>query len=398
MSVEVTVLLPCLNEAETVEACVRLARASLAALGIDGEVLVSDNGSVDGSQELAAQAGARVIRAPVAGYGGALLAGIAEARGRYVVMADADGSYDLANLRPFISALREGYDLVMGNRFRGGIAEGAMPWLHRRIGNPVLSWVGRRLFGLPEVRDFHCGIRGFRRDRIAALGLSLPGMEFASEMVVRAALAGYRITEVPTTLSPDGRSRPPHLRRWRDGWRHLRFLLVFAPGKTLVRPGAAVAALGLVATALIAPGPRTVGDVTFDVNALAYACAAVLVGVQMVLLGGLAQLYGRAEGLSRRPLPRWTALLRLETAAAVGVTLGALGLVGSAAALEHWRSLGFGDLYPRGTIRLVLPSAALVALGVMWLFTGFVGSLLTLRGVHPEPAGRRVAADRSPVS
>jgi hypothetical protein len=397
MSCEVTVLLPCLNEAETVAVCVLAARASLAALGVDGEVLVADNGSVDDSQELAARAGARVVTAPVAGYGGALLAGIAEARGRYVIMADADDSYDVGNLGPFVTALREGHDLVMGNRFRGGIAPGAMPWLHRRIGNPVLSWLGRRLFRLRGVGDFHCGIRGFRRDRIQALGLCMPGMEFASEMVVRASLAGYRIAEVPTTLRPDGRSRPPHLRRWRDGWRHLRFLLVFAPGRTLVRPGAAVAALGLAGVALLAPAPRAVGGVTFDVNALAYACAAVLVGVQMVLLGGLAQLYGSAEGLTRMPLPRWTAALRLETAAAVGVTLAALGLLGSATALEHWRSLDFGDLYPRGTIRLVLPSASLIALGALWLFSGLVGSLLTLRGVHPAPAGDRFAAERPAV-
>ena len=312
-------------------------------------------------------------------------------------MADADDSYDVGNLGPFVTALREGHDLVMGNRFRGGIAPGAMPWLNRRIGNPVLSWLGRRLFRLRGVGDFHCGIRGFRRDRIEALGLCMPGMEFASEMVVRAALAGYRIAEVPTTLRPDGRSRPPHLRRWRDGWRHLRFLLVFAPGKTLVRPGAAVAALGLAGVALLAPAPRAVGGVTFDVNALAYACAAVLVGVQMVLLGGLAQLYGSAEGLTRMPLPRWTAALRLETAAAVGVTLAALGLLGSATALEHWRSLDFGDLYPRGTIRLVLPSASLVALGALWLFSGLVGSLLTLHGVHAAPAGDRSAAERPAV-
>jgi hypothetical protein len=276
----------------------------------------------------------------------------------------------------------------MGNRFRGGIAPGAMPWLHRYVGNPVLSWLGRRLFGLRGVGDFHCGMRGFRVDSVRALGLCMPGMEFASELVVRAALAGYSIAEVPTTLRPDGRSRPPHLRTWRDGWRHLRFLLVFAPNKTLVYPGAALAAAGVVGSALLGPAPRTIGTLTFDVNALAYACAAVLVGVEMVLLGGLAQLYGRVEGLTRGRLPRWTALLQLEKAAAVGVVLGGLGLVGTAAAFEHWSSLGFGNLDPRGTIRLVLPSASLVALGVLWLFTGLVGSLLTLHGVDPRARGR----------
>jgi Glycosyl transferase family 2 len=391
---EFTVLLPCLNEAETVGRCVRKARRSLAALGVRGEVLVADNGSVDGSPQVAADSGARVVSAPIAGYGGALLAGIEQARGRYVIMADADDSYDLADLAPFVTALRAGHDLVMGNRFRGGIADGAMPWLHRRVGNPLLSWLGRRLFGLRGVGDFHCGIRGFARDRIRAIGLCMPGMEFASEMVVRAALSGYDIVEVATTLHPDGRSRPPHLRRWRDGWRHLRFLLVFAPAKTLVRPGVALAALGALGTALLAPAARRVGAVVFDVNALAYACAAVLVGVQMALLGGLAQLYARTEGLTRQRLPRWTRMLRLETAAAVGLALVAIGLAGSAAAVEHWRHLGFGDLDPRGTIRLVLPSASLVALGVLWLFSGFVGSLLTLRGVHAEPPAGEPAAVR----
>ena len=385
---EVTVLLPCLNEAETVGTCVEKARRSLAELGVAGEVLVADNGSVDGSQQIAVQHGARVVDAPIPGYGGALLVGIENASGRYVIMADADDSYDLGNLQPFIAALRDGHDLVMGNRFRGGIADGAMPWLHRYLGNPVLSWLGRRLFGLRAVGDFHCGMRGFRRDRIRALGLCMPGMEFASELVVRAALAGYDITEVPTTLSPDGRSRESHLRTWRDGWRHLRFLLVFAPNKTLVYPGALLAALGVVGTALLGPTPRTVGTVTFDINALAFACAAVLVGVQMVLLGGLAQLYGLVEGLVGRRLPRWIGVLRLEVAAAIGVTLIGLGLVGSAGAFEHWRSLGFGDLDPRGTIRLVLPSASLVALGTLWLFTGLVGSLFTLHAVHGNPPAR----------
>jgi hypothetical protein len=391
--VEVTVLLPCLDEAETVGTCVEKARRSLQDLGVDGEVLVSDNGSRDGSQEIARRSGARLISARERGYGAALLAGIEDARGRYVIMADADDSYDLADLGPFVGALREGHDVVMGNRFRGGIAKGAMPWLHRYLGNPVLSWLGRRLFGLKEVGDFHCGIRGFDRKRVLALGLSMPGMEFASELIVRSALAGYDITEVPTTLSPDGRTRPSHLRTWRDGWRHLRFLLVFAPGKTLIYPGAALALIGLVGSILLAIGPRGVGSLTFDINALAYACAAVLVGVQMVLLGGLATLYARAQGMARvERLGPLLAAMRLETSVAIGLSLILLGLAGSIAAIREWGSLGFGQLDPRGTIRIVLPSATLVALGALWLFTGLAGSLITL-GRSPG----RVARDPRPA-
>jgi hypothetical protein len=298
-------------------------------------------------------------------------------------MADADDSYDLGNLGPFVRALRAGHDVVMGNRFRGGIAPGAMPWLHRYLGNPVLSALGRHLFGLRAVGDFHCGIRGFDRDRIRALGLCMPGMEFASELVVRAALAGYDIVEVPTTLQPDGRSRDPHLRRWRDGWRHLRFLLVFAPDKTLVYPGAILALVAFVAAVLLATGPRAIGSVRFDINALAYVCAGVLVGMVMVLLGGIARLYGRSEGLTNGRTPRWMFMLRLETAMAGGITLIVIGLVGAGLAVEHWGRHGFGDLDPEQSMRFVLPSAFLVALGAVWAFTGFVGSLLTLHGIGP---------------
>jgi hypothetical protein len=383
---EVTVLLPCLDEAETVGVCVEKALASLRELGVEGEVLVSDNGSTDGSQEIARRSGARVVSAPERGYGAALLAGIEDARGRYVIMADADDSYDLANLGPFVGALREGHDVVMGNRFRGGISEGAMPWLHRYLGNPVLSWLGRSLFGLKEVGDFHCGIRGFDRERILALELSMPGMEFASELIVRAALAGYDVTEVPTTLRPDGRTRPSHLRTWRDGWRHLRFLLVFAPRKTLIYPGAVLASIGLVGSILLAIGPRSIGSLTFDINALAYACIGVLVGVQMMLLGGLATLFGSAHGMAPgRGLKPLIAALRFETAAVIGLAAIVVGLGGSVAAIFKWGSVGFGELDPRGTIRIVLPSATLVALGALWIFTGLAGSLISLgRSTHRE--------------
>ncbi|MER5704498.1 glycosyltransferase family 2 protein [Micromonospora sp. NPDC002296] len=384
--IEVTVLLPCLNEAETLETCVRKALRSLDECGVVGEVLVSDNGSTDGSQELAERAGARVVHAPVRGYGGALLNGIDQARGRYIIMADGDDSYALSDLGPFIEKLRAGHDVVMGNRFRGGIAPGAMPPLHRWLGNPVLSWLGRMLFGLSGVRDFHCGMRGFNAERIRALGLCMPGMEFASELVVRASLAGYDIVEVPTTLSPDGRSRPPHLRTWRDGWRHLRFLLVFAPRKTLVRPGGALALLGLVGVGALTPGPLALGPVRLDVASLVYACLMVLVGAQLVLFGGLAEIYGRQEALvPPRASDRWIRLLRLETSATVGLLLLAAGGAGTGAAVWYWGLDGFGDLNPLATLRVVLPSATAIALGVVVLFSGLVGSLLTLRPTHPTP-------------
>lgn len=381
---EVTVLLPCLNEAETLATCVDKAVRSLAELGVRGEVLVSDNGSTDGSQRIAEEHGARVVAAPVRGYGGALMAGIDAARGKYVIMADADDSYDLSNLGPFIAKLREGHDVVMGNRFKGGIEPGAMPPLHRYLGNPVLSWLGRRLFGL-KTGDFHCGIRGFDRDRIRELRLCMPGMEFASELVVRAALAGYSITEVPTTLRPDGRSRPPHLRTWRDGWRHLRFLLVFAPRKVLVIPGMVLSLLGLVGTVVLMSGPVSLGSVRFDISALVYTCLMLLVGVQLVLSGGVAKIYGRFEGLvSRKQLGTWVSLLRFEVCVAVGLILIVLGLVGTIVGVSTWGQANFGDLDPRNTIRIVVPSATAIALGTLIIFSGLVASLMTLRGIHPD--------------
>src|SRR5579875_127760 len=265
--VELTVVMACLNEAETVATCVRKAVNFLAASGVDGEVLIADNGSTDGSQALAEQAGARVVDVAEKGYGNALMAGIAAARGEYVIMGDSDDSYDFTNLMPFVEALRQGADLVMGNRFKGGIAPGAMPPLHRYLGNPVLSFVGRLLFR-SKIGDFHCGLRGFRRDSVLALGLQATGMEFASEMVVKATLAGQRVTEVPTTLSKDGRSRPPHLRSWRDGWRHLRFLLLFSPRWLFFLPGLALLVAGLVIGGVVAPHPFSIGAVTFDVDTL----------------------------------------------------------------------------------------------------------------------------------
>ncbi|WBB96480.1 MULTISPECIES: glycosyltransferase family 2 protein [unclassified Solwaraspora] len=388
--VEVTVLLPCLNEAETLEVCIRKARRSLDELGVRGEVLVSDNGSTDGSQEIAVRAGARVSHAPIRGYGGALINGVEQARGRYVIMADADDSYDLSDLGPFIHELRRGRDVVMGNRFRGGIADGAMPFLHRHLGNPVLSWLGRRLFSL-KVGDFHCGIRGFNRDRVRQLQLCMPGMEFASELVVRAALNGYDIAEVPTTLRPDGRSRPPHLRTWRDGWRHLRFLLVFAPRKMLIWPGAVLFAVGLIGTVTLVVGPLVVGGIGFDVSTLVYTCLAMLAGAQLLLFGAFALIYGRYEGITDlRQSDRWSRYVRLETCTAGGITLILLGLAGTILAVATWGATGFGAQDASDTMRVVLPSSTAIGLGATLIFAGLFSSLLSLRRVSVAVADQQI--------
>ncbi|HEY9721799.1 MAG TPA: glycosyltransferase family 2 protein, partial [Oscillatoriaceae cyanobacterium] len=278
-ALELSILMPCLNEAETLAICIQKAQAFLRESGVEGEVLIADNGSTDGSQAIASALGARVIHVPERGYGAALLEGIRQAYGRYVVMGDADDSYDFSSLGAFLVRLREGHQLVMGNRFQGGIAPGAMPPLHRYLGNPVLTGIGKLFFGSP-CGDFHCGLRAFDRAAIEGLQLRTLGMEFASEMVVKATLHGLRIAEVPTRLAKDGRSRPPHLRSWRDGWRHLRFLLMYSPRWLFFYPGASLVLLGLFLMALVLPGPRHVGMATLDVHTLYVAAGMVLLGVQ----------------------------------------------------------------------------------------------------------------------
>ena len=281
-AIELTILLPCLNEAETIEVCVAKAKSFLVRADVAGEVLVADNGSTDGSQQIAITAGARVVAVHDRGYGAALRHGVFCARGRFVVMGDADDSYDLANLEPFLEKLREGFDIVIGNRFRGGIAPGAMPPLHRYLGNPVLSFLGRLFFRV-GVGDFHCGLRGFNRERINSLNLHTTGMEFASEMLISAALRSYKICEVPTTLKKDGRSRPPHLRTWRDGWRHLSFLLMFSPRWLFIYPGLALIAFGVGIDAALFSGPVEITHgVKLDVHTFLVGAIAVLLGVQNV--------------------------------------------------------------------------------------------------------------------
>ncbi|HEX4061870.1 MAG TPA: glycosyltransferase family 2 protein [Streptosporangiaceae bacterium] len=385
---ELTVLMPCLNEAETVATCVRKAATFLDAHGVDGEVLIADNGSTDGSQDLARAAGARVVSIREPGYGNALMGGIRAASGRFVIMGDADDSYDFTALMPFVQALRDGSDLVMGNRFAGGIAPGAMRPLHRYLGNPVLSFVGRLFFG-SKIGDFHCGLRGFRRDRVLGLGLQASGMEFASEMVVKATLAGQRITEVPTTLAPDGRSRPPHLRSWRDGWRHLRFLLLFSPRWLFLIPGLALLVVGLVIGVAVAPRPFSVGTVHFDVDTLVAAAAMVIIGFQAVLFALFTKVYASAEGFlpedrwPQRVLRTWT----LERGLVVGGLLGLAGLVGTITSLIDWQQHKFGSLDPIHVLRLMIPSATALIVSCQAIFGTFFLSILAIkRSKHPGEA------------
>ena len=374
---ELTILMPCLNEAATVGSCVAKARGFLERAGIEGEVLIADNGSDDGSRELAERAGARVVKVAERGYGAALAGGIAAARGRYVIMGDADDSYDFSRLEGFVAKLREGYPLVMGNRFRGEIRKGAMPFLHRYLGNPVLSFIGRLLFRT-GVGDFHCGLRGFEREAVRSLHLSTTGMEFASELVVKAALAGWRITEVPTTLSPDGRGRPPHLRTWRDGWRHLRFLLLFSPRWLFLYPGLALLTLGIVFTALLYLAPLHVLGAGLDIHSMLYASAGALLGMQLCLFALFARVSAQNTGLlPRRPgLDRLLRALTLERGLLLGLTVAACGLVWSGAAFWQWREAGFGALDPRVVMRDTIPAATLMVGGMEIMLAAFLLSLL----------------------
>lgn len=387
-NVEVSIVLPCLNEAETLAAVLANAERGLAATTTSGEIVVADNGSVDGSQDIALEAGARVIDVPVRGYGAALQAGIASARGEFIVMGDADDSYALEDIEHFIVELRDGADLVMGNRFRGGIEPGAMPWLHRHLGNPVLSYVGRLFFKVP-IGDFHCGLRAFRRDRIVALGLRTQGMEFASEMVVRAALNNLDIREVPTTLRPDGRSRAPHLRTWRDGWRHLKFLLALSPRWMLFYPGLLLACLGLMCAVVLWPGPLQLVSVTFDLQTFIAGTAVFLAGTQTMGLSLVARSYGAALGLlpESRRMSDWLQRLGLEHGLAAGLGLTLLGFLTFVIALIRWGDVGFGDLASTQA-RLSVTGLALVVAGAQVISTSFALSMANFRdtGGAPVPA------------
>jgi len=371
---ELTILMPCLNEALTVETCVRKAQAYLERNRIAGEILVADNGSTDGSRSLALAAGARVVEVENKGYGAALIAGIEAAQGRYVIMADADDSYDFTDLDGFVDRLRHGFKLVIGNRFQGGILPGAMPVLNRYLGNPMLSLIGRTLFDSP-VGDFHCGLRGFERQAILGLNLRATGMEFASEMVVKASLARLSIAEVPTTLSPDGRARAPHLRPWRDGWRHLRFMLLRSPQWLFLYPGLILATLGLVGSSLLVRGPIQIpGVFTLDINSLLYFSIAAIVGVQISYFGLFAtSLAQRVKLRVTHGLPE--RLLRAASgsvAIGIGTCLVIIGIGGALYAILQWGHSSFGTLVPSEMMRTTIPSVATLAIGTQIVFGGFL--------------------------
>jgi glycosyltransferase involved in cell wall biosynthesis len=385
---ELTILMPCLNEAETVETCVRKAVGFLQESGVEGEVVVADNGSTDGSQQLASDAGARVVPIKDKGYGNALIGGITAARGKYVIMGDADDSYDFTNLMPFVEELRNGHELVMGNRFKGGIEPGAMPKLHKYLGNPVLSFIGR-LFFPSAIGDFHCGLRGFSRESALQLNLQATGMEFASEMVVKATLWGQRVSEVPTTLKKDGRSRPPHLRSWRDGWRHLRFLLLFSPRWLFFVPGVLLFLLGLVAGAVVEVGPVTIGSVTFDVDTLVAASAAIVIGFQAVLFWMFTRVYAGAEGfLPEEPgMQKALGRLSLERGLLLGLFIGVAGLVGVIFSIVNWGGSGFHNLNYEHELRMMIPSATALIVSCQLILGSFFLSILGIKQTRHTSAG-----------
>ena len=377
-TLELTILMPCLDEAETLAVCIDKAQAYLASSGVDGEVLIADNGSTDGSQAIAIAHGARVVGIAAKGYGSALIGGIQAAGGEYVIMGDADDSYDFSALNGFLERLRAGDELVMGNRFRGGIAPGAMPPLHKYLGNPVLSTIGRMLFRSP-IKDFHCGLRGFNRASVLGLHLQTSGMEFASEMVVKSTLGGLRVSEVPTTLKKDGRSRRPHLRSWRDGWRHLRFLLIFSPRWLFLIPGIVAMVIGFLGSVFLAIGPIKLGSIGLDVSSQIYLMALAVVGYQGLLFAILTKIYAQHEGFNiprGRSFERLEKRLSLESLAVLGVLLFLVGLAIAIVQFSLWAGGGFGALDPTATIRIAVPAVLFMILGAQSIMAGmFLGVL-----------------------
>lgn len=377
---ELTILMPCLDEAETLEICIKKAKSFLEKYKINGEILIADNGSTDGSQEIAVKNGARVENVPSRGYGSALIGGTKAAKGKYVIMGDADDSYDFTNLMPFVEKLREGSDLVMGNRFKGGIAKGAMPPLHQYLGNPLLSGLGR-LFYNSKIGDFHCGLRGYNRESMLKLDLQTTGMEYASEMVVKSTLNGLKITEVPTTLSPDGRSRAPYLRSWSDGWRHLKFLLVYSPKWLFLYPGIFLFLIGLIGMIILTITPVHIKDITFDITTLLYTAMAVIAGLQIIIFYFFSKIYCTKVGLlpKKKPSQKKESNFTLEKGLSIGVVLILLGLATAITSLVIWGNHSFGSLVPAQIMRITIPAVVFIVVGIQLSFSSFFAYILNLK-------------------
>jgi glycosyltransferase involved in cell wall biosynthesis len=386
MAVELSIVMPCLNEAETLATCIRKAQSYLRRSGVSGEIVVGDNGSTDGSQEIASRLGARVIPVPIRGYGAALYGAITAARGRYCIMGDSDDSYDFESLDAFVEKLRAGYDVVMGNRFLGGIRPGAMPWKNRYIGNPILSTIGKILFRA-GVGDFHCGLRGFAKSAFQTMDLRTTGMEFASEMVIKARLMGLKMTEVPTVLSPDGRSRPPHLLPYRDGWRHLRFMLLFSPNWLFLYPGMALMLVGLAVGGLLLGQPIHINTIRLGLDTHIYCSTCVVAGFQAILFSLLSRFYAIREGLYPETARdrKLGQLITLERGLVSGAAILLTGLAAALYAVWHWKQHAFGDLDTEHIARIVIPSSVAISLGIEIILFSLLLSTFSLN-VRPYTA------------
>ncbi len=379
-TIEISIVMPCLNEAETVAKCINKAHVFFEQYNIQGEVVVADNGSTDNSQQIASTHGARVISVEEKGYGSALMGGIQAAQGKYVIMGDADDSYDFSALESFIEKLHKGNQLVMGNRFKGGIMPNAMPPLHRYLGSPVLSSIGRLFFN-SDIRDFHCGLRGFDREAILNLDLRASGMEFASEMIVKATLQQLSIVEVPTILHPDGRSHPPHLRSWHDGWRHLRFLLLYSPRWLFYYPGLVLITLGIIGMIALLPGPLIIANVTFDIHTLLLSGTAIILGVQTTGFAILAKQYARNLGFipSSQRFDKLVEKTSLEKILILAAALFCLGVGGIIFSIAMWSNSAFGELDASKMMRLLVPATTLTAVGIQSGFIAFFKSILDIK-------------------
>ena len=372
--------MPCLNEEKTVGLCINKAQKFLSGNNVSGEIIIADNGSTDRSREIARERGAVVVEISQKGYGSALKGGIAAASGQYIIMGDADDSYDFLKLMPFLHKLRQGYDLVMGNRFAGGIKDGAMPFLHRYLGNPVLSGIGRTFFKTP-IKDFHCGLRGFRKEAIENIDLQTTGMEFASEMVIKASINNLKVCEVPTTLSPDGRDRPPHLRSWRDGWRHLRFLLSYSPRWLFLYPGFFFMAVGLFFSIWIAITPLQIHQMILDIHSLLLFNMIFLVGFNMVLFSIETRIYAHRVGLipADEKYRNWLKKFSLEKGLLVGFIIILMGFIAALSVYLEWGSNNFNYLDTRQTMRQFIPAVFFIIMGAQIVFSSFFISIMDIK-------------------